>query len=93
MGAPSQEWLDRQRMVKAADLELLAMERGLKAADLADEAVREVLRLALAKKRGKRPSQVRVSIDTWRVVWKLLHEQETRGQRPDPFAGLPGDGR
>lgn len=76
------------------ELEDLANAAGITSDRLADPDVREQLRLALAKARGKRPSQVSVSLDTYRVLWRFLHDRETRGQGTgrDPFAGLPGDG-
>jgi hypothetical protein len=99
MTTTDQRWnpaIERARLMKACEIEEIAVEGGVSAADLSSEDVRENLRKLLAAKRGKRPSQVSVSIDTWRVVWRLLHDRETRGTDhwgADPFANLPGGGR
>lgn len=63
---------------KAVELESIAREMGVAANDLLDEAVRERLLVALAKARGKRRSQVHASTETWRVVWRFMHDYELR---------------
>ena len=92
MAGPSQAYIERQRMLKACELEELAVAAGVKAADLMDADVRDKLRRALAEQRGKPYAQVHVSIDTFRVLWRLLHDRETRGRGDfaDPFANIPG---
>jgi hypothetical protein len=84
MPAPSEEFIRRQRELKAMELEEIAIAEGVTSARLADEDVRKRLRVALAKRRGKPLSQVTVSLDTWRVLWRFMHDRETHGQAGEP---------
>lgn len=78
----------RKREEKAVALEDILRRAGAKADDLVDETVRENALKVLSKERGKRTG---ASIKTWRLVWRLLKEQETRHLNPfaDPFEGIP----
>lgn len=89
MGRPSEAWIARQREQKAIELEDIAVEGGIMAADLVDEGVRDRILDVFAQRKGKRRSAVHASVQTWRVVWRLLHDRETRGQgsAPNPFIG------
>lgn len=88
-GRPSDAFIQRQRERKAVELEADCVAEGVTAGDLVDEAARDRVLVAYAKRMGKRRSQVHASIETWRVVWRLLHDRETRGQGTDanPFVG------
>lgn len=76
----SEQWIERQRERKALDLEDVAVRLGIKADDLVDEAKREEILVEYAKVKGKRRGQVHASIQTWRVVWRFMHDRETHGQ-------------
>jgi hypothetical protein len=85
----SEAWIDRQRERKALDLEDIATELGVRADDLTGEDARERILVAYAKRKGKRRGQVHASIKTWRMLWRFMHDRETRGQGngANPFIG------
>lgn len=67
---------------KAVELEDIARMCGVHAADLVRDDVRAQLLAILSEQRGKR---VTASTETWRVVWRFMHDHETRGV--NPFGG------
>lgn len=80
-------YAERARMEKACALEHHAFLRGRKADDIVRDEVREELLEALAAERGVTRSRVHASVETWRLVWRLLRDRERPVDR-DPFAGL-----
>lgn len=82
-------YAQRKREEKAVALEYIVRQAGGTSADLVDEDVRKRALKVLAAERGKK--SMTASLTTWRLVWRLMHEQETRDLNPfkDPFEGLP----